>query len=65
MVVLTVAEAKGLEFDQVIVVEPAAIVESGPRGLNDLYVAVTRATRGLGVLHARPLPSVLDRLAST
>ena len=65
VVVLTVAEAKGLEFDQVIVVEPAAIVESGPRGLNDLYVAVTRATRGLGVLHARPLPSVLDRLAST
>ncbi len=63
VVVLTVAEAKGLEFDQVIVVEPAAIAESGPHGLNDLYVAVTRATQGLGVLHARPLPSVLNRLA--
>ncbi len=63
VVVLTVAEAKGLEFDQVIVVEPAAIADSGPHGLNDLYVAVTRATQGLGVLHARPLPAALHRLS--
>jgi DNA helicase IV len=53
---LTVAEAKGLEFDQVVVVEPAAIAGSGARGVHDLYVALTRATSTLVVLHVDPLP---------
>jgi DNA helicase IV len=54
---LTVPEAKGLEFDQVVVVEPAALVEGGVRGVHDLYVALTRATSELVVVHARPLPA--------
>ena len=54
--VLTVAAAKGLEFDTVVLVEPAAIVEESTRGLNDLYVALTRPTQRLLVLHARELP---------
>lgn len=54
--VLTVGQAKGLEFDQVLIVEPAAIRESSPRGGHDLYVALTRATQELVVLHVRPLP---------
>jgi len=54
-----VAEVKGLEFDAVLLVEPAAIAAHSPRGLNDLYVALTRATRRLAVLHEEPLPSVL------
>ena len=62
MVVLTVRQAKGLEFDSVLVVEPAAILAESPRGGNDLYVALTRATQRLGVLHAEPLPAALHRL---
>ncbi|HEV8624505.1 MAG TPA: helicase [Acidimicrobiia bacterium] len=54
--VLDVAETKGLEFDGVIVVEPASIVAQSERGLSDLYVALTRATRRLGVVHTEPLP---------
>jgi DNA helicase IV len=48
--VLTTREAKGLEFDAVAVVDPAAIVAESPRGLNDLYVALTRATQQLAVI---------------
>jgi len=48
--------AKGLEFDHVIVVEPAEIVEAEPRGLNRLYVVLTRAVSRLTVLHSAPLP---------
>ena len=55
--VLTVEQAKGLEFDGVLLVEPAAILAESPRGINDLYVAITRPTQRLHVLHARPLPS--------
>ncbi|MET9022638.1 ATP-binding domain-containing protein [Actinopolymorpha sp. NPDC004070] len=51
--------AKGLEFDGVVVVEPATIVDAEPRGLNRLYVALTRAVSALTVLHARPLPAEL------
>jgi DNA helicase IV len=51
--------AKGLEYDHVIVVEPAAIVEAEPRGLNRLYVVLTRAVSRLDVLHQRPLPGLL------
>ena len=53
---LTVAEVKGLEFDQVIVVEPAAIAAASARGGHDLYVALTRATSELLVVHVQPLP---------
>jgi len=51
--------AKGLEYDHVIVVEPAEIVSAEPRGLHRLYVVLTRAVSRLAVLHARPLPSAL------
>jgi hypothetical protein len=60
--VLTVAEAKGLEFDAVVVVEPGAILGESPRGASDLYVALTRTTRRLGVVHTGPLPAVLAGL---
>jgi DNA helicase IV len=53
VVVLTVPQAKGLEFDSVLVVEPEAIVAESVRGRSDLYVALTRATRRLGVLRTR------------
>ncbi|MER6826361.1 AAA family ATPase [Streptosporangium sp. NPDC000563] len=51
VVVLNVRQAKGLEFDEVLVVEPGLIVAESPRGFNNLYVALTRATQRLGVLH--------------
>ena len=60
--VLTVRDAKGLEFDRVIVADPNGILTESDRGLNDLYVALTRATQQLGVLHTGPLPVVLHRL---
>jgi superfamily I DNA/RNA helicase len=60
VVVLPVREAKGLEFDRVILVEPARLVASGRHGLGDLYVAMTRATQELGIVHQQPLPAVLD-----
>ncbi|GAA5059544.1 HelD family protein [Nocardia callitridis] len=60
--VLTVHEAKGLEFDAVYLVEPDAVIADSPRGLNDLYVALTRATQRLGVVHSEPLPGVLHAL---
>ena len=50
--------AKGLEFDDVIVVEPARIAAQ-PRGLHRLYVALTRAVSRLTVLHTEPLPGPL------
>lgn len=62
--VLSVREAKGLEFDVVIIVEPERIVATSPRGMNDLYVALTRATQRLGVVHARPLPPSLSKLVA-
>jgi len=45
-----------------VVVQPDEIIAESPRGLSDLYVAVTRATRRLGVLHTGPLPKVLSAL---
>ncbi len=66
LVVLPAAESHGLEFDSVVVVEPAAIVageaeEAAPRqattaGYRALYVALTRPTRRLAVVHALDLP---------
>ena len=59
--VLTPREAKGMEFDHVIVVEPAQIVEEAAegQGLRELYVALTRPTRTLVLVHSRPLPREL------
>ncbi|SHN43450.1 HelD family protein [Cryptosporangium aurantiacum] len=61
VVVLGVGQAKGLEFDVVLVVDPAGMIDASPRGGSDLYVALTRATQRLGVLHPGPLPDVLAR----
>ncbi len=57
--VLRPDQVKGLEFDDVVVLEPRTIVESGRRGLSDLYVALSRPTRRLLVLHSRGLPAGL------
>jgi len=57
---LTPLLAKGLEFDVVVVVEPATIVEAEPAGHRALFVALTRPTRRLVVVHARPLPPALS-----
>jgi DNA helicase IV len=57
--VLTPLTVKGLEFDHVIVVEPARLVGSDPAGLRLLYVSLTRATQDLVVVHAEPLPEAL------
>jgi DNA helicase IV len=57
--VLGPVEAKGLEFDDVIVVEPAELVQPDRHGLRLLYVTLTRATQRLQVVHARPLPEAL------
>ncbi len=58
--VLTGLDSKGLEFDHVIVVEPARLVAGNRSGLRLLYVVLTRATRRLVVVHAEPLPEALD-----
>ena len=57
--VLPATVAKGLEYDHVVVTEPAQIVEAEPRGLHRLYVVLTRAVSRLDVLYARPLPPAL------
>ncbi|NLU71160.1 AAA family ATPase [Streptomyces sp. HNM0575] len=57
VVLLDARQAKGLEFDTVLVVEPAEY------GVSDLYVALTRATQGLGVLYTGELPKGLGELA--
>ena len=59
LTVIPATLAKGLEYDHVVVVEPAAIVEAEPRGLHRLYVVLTRAVTSLTVLHDRPLPAAL------
>ena len=56
--VLTPRRAKGLEFDHVVVVEPALIAD-GDQGLRALYVSLTRPTKTLVVVHSRPLPAEL------
>ena len=62
LVLLNTRQAKGLEFDAVVIVEPADILAESPRGLNDLYVALTRPTKRLAVLHSAELPDVLAAL---
>jgi DNA helicase IV len=57
VVVLTVRQAKGLEFDAVLVADPGMILAESPLGLGDLYVALTRATQRAGVVHTgAPIP---------
>lgn len=56
------SQTKGLEFDAVLVVDPQRILADGPRGAAELYVALTRATQRLGVLHRDPLPQALAGL---
>jgi DNA helicase IV len=51
--------SKGLEFDAVVVVEPAVIAGADPRGLRLLYVAMTRPIQHLSVVHGLPLPDPL------
>ena len=61
--VLAPEQVKGLEFDDVVVVEPAA--DRGRRpgaGCSDLYVALSRPTRRLVVVHSEPLPAGMDDL---
>jgi hypothetical protein len=60
---LAVDQAKGLEFDSVLLVEPAAIVAEGAgvTGRRALYVAMTRTTRRLHIVHVDPLPPELVR----
>jgi DNA helicase IV len=53
------SSVKGLEFDQVVMVEPAEVVDAGSHGLRRLYIALTRAVSHLCVVHARPLPDPL------
>ncbi|MEV6790659.1 UvrD-helicase domain-containing protein [Streptomyces sp. NPDC051320] len=59
VVLITARQAKGLEFDTVIVAEPQLIVSGSPRGTSDLYVALTRATQRLGMVHTGELPEGL------
>ena len=60
--VMGVREAKGLEFDSVVLLEPAEVIADSPRGVNDLYVALTRPTQRLTVLHSGALPAGLEGL---
>ena len=62
LVVLSPAQSKGLEFDVVVLVEPAEILAGSSRGASDLYVAMTRSTQRLLILHQQPLPAALAGL---
>ncbi|MCG7210360.1 HelD family protein [Streptomyces arenae] len=54
--VVPASMVKGLEYDHVVAVEPAAIAEAEERGPHRLYVVLTRAVSRLDVIHTRPLP---------
>jgi DNA helicase IV len=56
---IAATQAKGLEFDAVVVADPAAVVTDAPRGLRLLYVAITRPTQALSIVHAGDLPAPL------
>jgi len=58
--IVPVSLVKGLELDASVVVEPAAILEEEVQGARALYVALTRATKRLVLVHERPLPDVLQ-----
>jgi DNA helicase IV len=61
VMVVPATVVKGLEYDHVIVHEPADIVAAEPKGLNRLYVVLTRAVSRLSVLHAKPLPDAIGQ----
>jgi DNA helicase IV len=65
--IVPVGMVKGLELDATVVVEPATILAEEPQPMRSLYVALTRATKLLTIVHAQPLPPVLhpDPLASS
>ncbi|MFC5027840.1 ATP-binding domain-containing protein [Streptomyces sp. DSM 41987] len=63
--VLAAAQAKGMEYDHVLVVEPTTIADRGPAGLRQLYIALTRSTQSLTVLHTSPLPESLTNIDDT
>jgi len=58
--VVPVTLVKGLEVDAALVVEPSRILREQEQGMRALYVALTRATKRLTILHAEPLPTVLS-----
>jgi DNA helicase IV len=62
--IVPVGLVKGLELDASVVVEPAAILEEEVQGARALYVALTRATKRLALVHARPLPAILTQAAA-
>jgi DNA helicase IV len=51
---------KGLEVDSAVVVEPARIIDEESQGIRSLYVALTRATKRVAVVHSRELPAMLQ-----
>src|SRR6202040_710699 len=61
---LTVGQAKGLEFDRVVLVDPAGILDQSPAGGHDLYVAITRAPPP-PTAHGAPPPAPLPRLTES
>ncbi|GLW90306.1 HelD family protein [Actinokineospora globicatena] len=62
VVLLTPDQAKGLEFDSVLIADPTTILSAAPLGHNDLYVAMTRATHLLGIVHPGPPPTELSAI---
>jgi DNA helicase IV len=62
---LTVTQAKGLEFDRVVLADPAGIIAQSANGGHDLYVAITRATHRLTIVHDGDLPDALSSLATS
>lgn len=61
IVVISPKEAKGLEFDGVVVLEPAAMLNHEHGKVGDLYVAMTRPTQRLRLITAAPLPAGIER----
>jgi DNA helicase IV len=59
LTVVPVSVVKGLELDGVLVVEPAVIVAAQTHGLRALYVALTRSTQRLTIVHHQPLPAAM------
>lgn len=64
LVVVAASLAKGLEYDHVVLVEPAALVAAEARGLHRLYIALTRAVTSLTIVHRDRLPAELGRTAA-
>ena len=62
---LTVTQAKGLEFDRVVLADPAGVIAQSPNGGHDLYVAITRATHRLTVVYEGELPAPLRSLTAS